>query len=213
LGESSSRLGQPLFLYCYRKLPQPPARGILKSLVKDENENKDKDKDKDTADKVEVLATNSLNPPDKGKQNTTMSNPAGSDAQGDKFHVFSWLNTFTATGEPSPQEQAEFLCMQLQEMEDFLSNDTKQLDQRTYRACPEATRLNALTYLEQQYTAVQKNNRLKRDFEDRVDVFNAAERVFRFFLPLDFVGPTVPKFWGAIHRLVQVSPQGAICCK
>jgi hypothetical protein len=94
--------------------------------------------------------------------------------------------------------------MQLQEMDDFLRNDANRHDRHAYQICPGATRLDALTYLEEQSLAVKKNSHLKRDFDDRVDVFNAADIVFRFFLPLEHVGPTVEKFWGAIRRIVQV---------
>lgn len=109
------------------------------------------------------------------------------------------------TGEPGSLEEAESLRTQLQEMEDFLGNETNRLDRQAYKNCPEATRSAALTYLEEQAAAVKKNSHLKRHFEDRVDVFNAAEVVFRFFLPLDSGGPTVGKYWGAVHRIVQVS--------
>ncbi|OIW34428.1 hypothetical protein CONLIGDRAFT_566188 [Coniochaeta ligniaria NRRL 30616] len=183
--------------------PQPPARGVLKSLIKDEGEGEGESTE--NADTSETKSKNNLKPPNKGKQNAVAGNPLVSDPQDDKFHVFSWLESFTATGEASSQEQVESLRMQLQEMEDFLRNETNRLDRQAYESCPEATRLAALAYLEEQSAAVKKNSHLKRDFEDRVDVLNAAEIVFRFFLPLESGGPTVGKFWGAIHRIVQVS--------
>jgi hypothetical protein len=148
-------------------------------------------------------------PPNKGKQNAAPRSPTDSDPQDDEFHVFSWRESVTATGNPSSQEQAESLQMQLQELEEFLSTETNRFDQQAYHNCPEATHLTALTYLEEQAAAVKKNSQLKREFEDRVDVLNAAEIVFRFFLPLESGGPTVAKFWGAINRLVQVSTQDA----
>ncbi|KAH8905061.1 hypothetical protein BR93DRAFT_945996 [Coniochaeta sp. PMI_546] len=179
--------------------PQPPARGVLKSLVKDDTACEDKD----NADGSEIKPKDNLKPPDKGKQNATSKSPTISNPEDDKFHVFSWLESFTASGQPSSQEQAESLRMQLQEIEDFLSNETNRLDRQAYKNCPEATHLTALTYLEEQAATVKRNSHLKRDFEDRVDVLNAAEIVFRFFLPLESEGPTVRKFWGAIHRIVQ----------
>jgi hypothetical protein len=36
-------------------------------------------------------------------------------------------------------------------------------------------------------------------------VFNAADTLFRCFLPVDFEGPTVGQYWGAVQSLVDVS--------
>jgi hypothetical protein len=90
-------------------------------------------------------------------------------------------------------------------MDNFLTNETKAQDRKAYQSCAEGTRLAALRYLEEQTDVGKKKSSLKRDFEDRVDIFNAADIVFRFFLPMESDGPTVGKYWGAIHRLVQVS--------
>lgn len=195
-----------MFLQKFRAAPQAPARGVLKSLVNDDTACESKD----NADGSEMKPKDNLKPPDKGKQNATSKSPTISSPEDDKFHVFSWLESFTASGQLSSQEQAESLRMQLQEIEDFLSNETNRLDRQAYKNCPEATHLAALTYLEEQAATVKRNSHLKRDFEDRVDVLNAAEIVFRFFLPLESEGPTVRKYWGAIHRIVQVSSRDAV---
>lgn len=180
---------------------------MLNSLVR-----KQEDKDKDIADETESKSDKSFEPPNKGKpeQTADMNSPTDSDSKDDKFHVFSWLESFTATDDPSSQERAKSLQAQLQEMEDFVINETKEIDSKAYQSCQEATHLDALAYLEGLSPAAQKTPRFKRGFEDRVDVFNAAEIVFRFFLPLQTVGPTVGKYWGAIHRLLQVSLRSAL---
>lgn len=143
--------------------------------------------------------------PTKGKENAVKFDVPETEATDDKFHVFSWLDSFTVTEEASSKEQAESLRVQLQEMDEFIRKETNASDRKAYQNCPEATRLDALTSLEEQLEKSKKSPQSKREFDDRVDIVNAAEIIFRFFLPLQFEGPTVGKFWGAIHRLIRVS--------
>ncbi|KAB5551293.1 hypothetical protein GE09DRAFT_168424 [Coniochaeta sp. 2T2.1] len=193
--------GRTLLVLSLGTPPQPPARGVLKSLVKDDDE--DNDKTKGTAEE-ERKPKSSLKPPNKGKEPAKPKSPPVPEPEEDRFHIFSWLESFTPTGEAASQEQAESLRQQLQEMEDFLNKDTSRPDRQVYQSCFESTREACLKYLEQQAAMAKKNSSQKRYFENRVDVLNAAEIVFRFFLPLQSDGPTVTKFWGAIYRLVQM---------
>lgn len=131
------------------------------------------------------------------------------DEADDKFHVFSWLEAVPATaGDRNSQIQAESLQTQLQEVEDYLKSSTSFSDKRAYQDCQRATRISCFEYLTDQGDATEQFKRrpkVRRDYEDRIDILNAAEVVYRFFLPLEFDGPTVRKFWGAINLLIQVS--------
>jgi len=170
-------------------------------MVKDECET---DKEKRVGTETATKLDSSLKPPDKGKQAAAGSSSVATESPNDKLHIFTWLEFSTPTGNLSSQEDFESVSMQLQEMDDFLRKEVTRLDRHAYQACPEGARLDSLTYLEEQSLVVKRNSHLKRDFEDRVDVFNAAEIVFSFFLPLEATGPTVGKFWGAIRRILQV---------
>lgn len=126
------------------------------------------------------------------------------DAEKDYFHVFGWLRSITTvTG-----ERVDGLETQVREVHDFLSSKARPSDRNAYQACPEATRLETIEYLQQHrtWTEAGKDKRQKQRMSDRIDIYNACELIFRFFMPLEFSGPTVGKFWGAVHRLVQVRP-------
>lgn len=146
-----------------------------------------------------------------GKGPTSYEDPEGSeiheDAQQDKFHVFSWPDSLARPAEAHFQEQTESIRTSLLEMHDFLSKQANSSDQKAYQNCPEQTRHATLSYLQtySRLVAGTKKGSDKRDLENRIDVFNAVEAISRFFVPLDFDGPTIGKFWGAIYRLVQVS--------
>ena len=45
------------------------------------------------------------------------------------------------------------------------------------------------------------------DYEHRIDIFNAADQIFRFFLPwrVSNDAPTVGKFWAAVQNLIEAS--------
>jgi len=156
-----------------------------------------------------------LKPPQKGKEKAdSMPAPESEgitdkDEEDDKFHVFCWLEAVpTTAGVRNSQIQAESLQTQLQEVEDYLKNSTSFSDKRAYQDCQRATRIACFTYLNEQGNSTEKfkrRPRMRRDYEDRIDILNAAEVVYRFFLPLDFDGPTARKFWGAINLLIQVS--------
>lgn len=155
-------------------------------------------------------------PQDKGKGRADSSpapTPASEldvlpDRVNDRFHVFSWLETVLTTGDANSQVQVESLRIQLQEVEDYLKNSTSFSDRRAYQDSQVATRPSCFRYLREQGGLTEefkKQPRMKQDYEDRIDIVNAADIVYRFFLPLGFDGPTVRKFWGAINLLVQVS--------
>lgn len=190
------RVSPYIMLIRLSKPPPPPPRGILKTAIKQDENVADENKDGPQA---------KLKPPIKGKGNAVRFDVPETETTDDKFHVFSWLESFATTAEANSKEQAESLRAQLEEMDEFLRNETNASDRKAYQNCPEATRLEVLTSLEEQLERSRKSSQSKREFDDRVDVVNAAEVIFRFFLPLHFEGPTVGKFWGAIYRLIKVS--------
>jgi len=50
-----------------------------------------------------------------------------------------------------------------------------------------------------------KDHKVRQTYETKVEVVNAAELLFQFFLPSRFEGPTVGKYWGALDRVLKVS--------
>ena len=191
----------------YRNPPQPPPRGILKSALLKDPENKGKGK-KERRD----VETQNLKPPEQGKGTAgpkiAMDPEVLPDRVNDRFHVFSWLETVTTSDDPSSQVRVESLRRQLQEVEEYLVNNTSFSDRRAYHDSPEHFRSVPFKYIEAQGDLTEKfkkRPRLRRDYEDRIDILNAADIVYRFFLPPTFRAPTVAKFWGAIYLLVQVS--------
>lgn len=133
---------------------------------------------------------------------------------GNDFHVFTWLNV-------APWKQSNNgsninfrqLKEDLEDMDYFLSHKTTLVERIAYKECPEVSRLEVYSLLEQEErnlveSAVeeQKQDEKKpRIYELRVDIVNAAESIFQFFLPSLFEGPTVLKYWGVIHQLLVVS--------
>lgn len=135
-----------------------------------------------------------------------MSYPPGHGKENERFHIFSWADAHIS----SPVEGPNFIVLQkqLSEVEDFLTAETNGPDRRAYLDSEASGRDEVYAYLEQQGAAIQelKNKPWKKqDYEDRVDIFNAADTLFRFFLPPLFDGPTTERFWGAVMNLVWVS--------
>lgn len=132
---------------------------------------------------------------------------------GNDFHVFTWLNA-------APMDQSskvlninlDQLKDDLEEMDHFLSHKTTLTERIAYKECPKVSRLEVYGLLEQEERALlksavkeQKQDEEKsRIYELRVDIVNAAESIFQFFLPSLFEGPTVLKYWGVIHQLLTV---------
>lgn len=189
--------------------PQPPARGVLGG--------------KDPAampslstENSAVSATQGLKPP-KGKSTDTAKPEQDKDDKKtnadlhQSFHVFTWLETvLVCTGTATPWIDNEALDKQLQEVDDYLCRGTSFTDKKAYQDCEESTRSALFDYLEKQGAEIEKlkNASSKRHgYEERIDIFNAADVVFRFFLPPDVEAPTVKRYWGAVSTLIQVSMQ------
>jgi hypothetical protein len=122
------------------------------------------------------------------------------------FHVFECVDGVRIPGE-NGIDQAALLDL-LEETDGFLNSATTFSDRRDYRDCPTRSRFAAYGLLKEQ--GVELGTAGKRAYgqqryENRVDLFNAVDMIFRFFLPPTFEGPTIGKFWGAMDRIVEVS--------
>ncbi|KAF6828652.1 mg2+ transporter [Colletotrichum musicola] len=178
--------------------PQLPPSGILRPIGQEMNNNPAGPGTSNNRIQPEF----GLRPPplSPGKR---LSYPPGHEKTNAKFHVFSWAKAHT----PSPVEGPNFVVLQkqLSEVEEFLTAETNGADRRAYLDAEMSTREATYAYIEQQGVALQgmKNKPLiKHDYEERVDIFNAADTLFRFFLPPNFDGPTTERYWGAVMNLV-----------
>jgi hypothetical protein len=115
-----------------------------------------------------------------------------------------------ATGDSrGPQIQGtgfKLLEAQLDAAETFLTCDTTYTDRKAYKTCKEATRKECYDYLVELSGRIEEveSDSLRRAYEEKVDVFNAADIVYSFFLPTNFQGPMVGKFWGAVRSITEV---------
>lgn len=136
----------------------------------------------------------------------------------DMFHVFSWMAansgppTRSGTSSSSATDDAaqDRLRIILQSADDVLSGksgDTRFGESRVYRKAKGADRqyvFNLLRAVEAKLKDT-RSKAAKDRFADRVDIFNAADIVYRFFFPATYEGPTTRKFWGAILKIIGVS--------
>ncbi|OHW93088.1 Mg2+ transporter [Colletotrichum incanum] len=148
----------------------------------------------------------SLQPPKPSSGNRMSFPPGRPNKTNEMFHVFSWAEATT----PSPVEGPNFIVLQkqLSEVEEFLTAETNGPDRRAYLEAETSTRNEVYLYLEQLGADMQSTKKAwkKQDYEERIDIFNAADSLFRFFLPPLFDGPTTERFWGAVMNLVRMSP-------
>lgn len=127
----------------------------------------------------------------------------------DTFHVFTWLGNIQSTpADSSAGIDTEMVVKQLQEIETYILCSTGTRDRSAYSRCGTSSRRAVHDYLaEHSIETEQRNSGTKKQYEARVNLYNAADLVFRFFLPwmVDSQAPTVGKFWGALRSLVEVS--------
>lgn len=125
------------------------------------------------------------------------------------FHVFSWL--YMTENEPDGAAlDHEMITTQLQEAEEYLLSSTTIRDRNAYHNCNSSSRRFVYTYLKdkgQKIDNSEEETQERREYENKVDLYNAADITFSFFLPQlsSKDTPTVGKFWGAIQNLVEVS--------
>ncbi len=125
------------------------------------------------------------------------------------FHVFTWLaHVQVFSSNRVSLVDSDALRKQMEEVDNYLKNETGFSDKKAYRDCKESTRASSFEYLEEQGKAIETANkkaRGKHEYEERIDILNAADVVLRLFLPVAYDGPTTAKYWGAIRSLVEVN--------
>ena len=118
--------------------------------------------------------------------------------------IFSCLAGVTHPDFDNIDEEA--LDDHLREVEDYLLSQTTFSDRRAYAACPEATRDEIYVHLEKRGIELSKLTNVQREqqlyYETQLDIFNAADVVFKFFFPPDVEVPTIRKFWGALEVII-----------
>jgi hypothetical protein len=111
----------------------------------------------------------------------------------------------------SPELNSEAVRKQLQVAEDFLLDTTTMGERTAYKECKWSARKIVHAYLENRVQEInllsEEKQKKKQEHEIRVDLYNAADILFHFFLPwrFDKDAPTIGKFWGAVQSLVEVS--------
>ncbi|KAH8819883.1 hypothetical protein F5884DRAFT_762073 [Xylogone sp. PMI_703] len=156
---------------------------------------------------LQVKGTNGL------KTTSNGSNQANND-----FHVFAPTNggATTASGLKQPGVSINTVTLtadspdireDLKEIDEFLTNKTNLNDRLMYKKCPSRDRLELYKLVAKERKRLTEGTSIDRSqqkrYEAMVDTLNAAELLFKLFLPSDFQGPTVEKYWGALHQILE----------
>ena len=132
----------------------------------------------------------------------------------DGFFVLTWLSFGDAhNSATSTRIDTKRLVQDLESIDSFLQEDTNLVESLTYKGSNISSHAAILAYLQKEAesllvlpttagTASEVKKRNRHGW--RVDVFNASESLFEFFLPVSSEGPTIGKFWGALHTLLGV---------
>ena len=125
------------------------------------------------------------------------------------FHVFTWLEDVQHfSGKSDPVIDIDALDKQMREVDVYLADQTGAADQKSYQDLPPVAQAASWAYIKGVVGSIRGGGNkypAKAYYDERVDIINAAELVFTFFLPSDYQGPTAEKFWGAIRCLIEVS--------
>ncbi|KAB8298999.1 hypothetical protein EYC80_001134 [Monilinia laxa] len=128
----------------------------------------------------------------------------------DEFHVFSWMNTHIEVPDSSKTDKdsstpnfeavvSEILLQKdLQEIDDYLLQATSLSERFAYKASPRHTRKQFYDVLIEVESKVQADQSLQATYELQVELANAAETLFVFFLSPQQSGPTIEKYWGPL---------------
>lgn len=106
----------------------------------------------------------------------------------------------------------KFIIEYFVDIEKHLLHKTIVGDGHAYSRCVKTTRRDVHAELEaepQKLSPGEATLGQRKEFEQRVQLFNAADVVFKFFLHPDSLVPTVRKFWGAVEALVKVRQKNA----
>lgn len=110
------------------------------------------------------------------------------------------------TEDASQLDDAKKVKEQLSGLDKFIWQRCPYSDSKAYKTCTEATRTQAHRHLEELGVKVElrDQSRIRKSYEEAVELYNCAETVFGLFLPLAFTGPTTSKYWGAVKMLTKV---------
>ncbi|KAI1208460.1 uncharacterized protein F4807DRAFT_152454 [Annulohypoxylon truncatum] len=128
----------------------------------------------------------------------------------DTFHVFSWLTT-RETDSKSQKYDLEMLKGQLQDIDNYLLHSTEMREQLPYRRCGRSSRHSVTNYLMEERRRLEDTDDSEskeiNEYGVRVNLFNAADLINKFFYPPYSNGETETerKFWGAVERIIKTS--------
>ncbi|EDN99944.1 hypothetical protein SS1G_02802 [Sclerotinia sclerotiorum 1980 UF-70] len=162
-----------------------------------------------------------------GSQNSEKDGPdtsmATKKAVSHEFHVFNWMNTQIEmpTSAKTPKDSTAsnlvagvneiLLHDDLKEIDDYLMQKTNISERLTYRACPSHTRKQFYDILHEVESKIQADQSLRATYELQVELANAADTLFEFFLPPQESGPTTEKYWGPLYEIIiAMLPYGLI---
>ncbi|KAI9053978.1 hypothetical protein LZ554_002922 [Drepanopeziza brunnea f. sp. 'monogermtubi'] len=169
----------------------------------------------------------SLKPKDHQRHKNRLNN--STERSKEEFHVFTWMNSnnemhnvspgITATNVDYilPGFERQGLEDDLKEMDEYLSTEINLSHRLIYNAAPSKTRVELYELLSSMRKEAVSDERSTtpqiKVYEAMVDVVNAAEVLFRFFLPSNYEGTMVKKYWGAMYRLLQLSQPGRLSAR
>ncbi|KAI8684106.1 hypothetical protein NCS57_00076100 [Fusarium keratoplasticum] len=118
------------------------------------------------------------------------------------FHVLTLASRGLTTMAGSATLEA-----QLEAAEKFITAETTYSNRKTYKSCKESTKMECYLYLAGLADRVeaQGSDQVRRAYEEKIDIFNAADVIYNFFLPENFEGPMAGKFWGALRTMIELS--------
>ncbi|KAM0139403.1 hypothetical protein ACHAP3_003173 [Botrytis cinerea] len=143
-------------------------------------------------------------------------------AYSDEFHLFNWMNTQidvavtpSLTRSSTTRDVASInetlLHDDLQEINDYLLQKTNINEKFAYKASPRHSRKQFYDILFEVESKIQADQSLQTTYGLQVELANAAEVLFRFFLSPQDSGPTTEEFWGPLYEIiVAMLPYGMI---
>lgn len=135
----------------------------------------------------------------------------------DGFFVFTCLNTEKEDrGTKASSVNNTQLSEDLKLIDHFLSSKNTWNERVAYKECPRVPRATVYAFIEREIKAMEESTaestgddqkvyeRKQKFLEQRVDILNASESIFQFFMPPLYDGPTVSAFWGAALQILIV---------
>ncbi|ESZ93269.1 hypothetical protein SBOR_6369 [Sclerotinia borealis F-4128] len=140
-----------------------------------------------------------------------------------EFHTFIWMNTHidmsnspktarnSSSSNPIASINENLLQDDLQEIDDYLLQKTNFNERLTYKSSSGHTRRQFYDLLVEVESKVQAVQSLRSTYELQVELANAAEVLFGFFLSPQHSNPTTQKYWGPLYDIIMAMlPYGLI---